>query len=155
MNLMLIHDFFIHEKIKEMNHYGFEYMSIGYQRSIRSNLFGYFVNNAWMHCYYDEKLYKDDPLLEASDILKDQPILWNALSLGTKKKASIMNLRYEVVGIRTGITLCTTTTTGIKRILAVGDMCDEQQMFEKYHASLPLFNECYKALDGYMQEHYV
>ncbi len=155
MKLNLIDDTFIKEKIHQMNKYNFSYISIGYQRSIHADMFGCFTNGAWMAHYNEEKLYKHDPLLEAGETLRDQPIPWNGLSLCTKKKASVMNLRYELAHINTGITICTTIRNGGRRVLAVGDCCDDREMLEKYQASLSLFNEFYKEVDSYMMEKYI
>ena len=155
MKLNVIDDAFIREKIQQMNQCYFSYISIGYQRSTYSDIFGCFTNSAWMTHYNEEKLYKHDPLLEAGEKLRNQPIPWNGLSLGTKKKASVMNLRYELAHINTGITICTTTKNGIKRVLAVGDCSDETLFFYKYQTSLPLFNDFYKELDAYMIEKYI
>lgn len=108
-----------------------------------------------MNHYNEEKLYQYDPLLEAGDKLKDQPIPWNGLSLCTKKKASIMNLRYAFAHINTGITMCTTTCNGVNRVLAVGDCNDETVMLEKYQIALPHFNRLYEEIDSYIMEKYL
>lgn len=155
MKLNIIDDTFIKEKIKQMNQCHFAYVSIGYQRSIDTDMFGCFTNSDWMNHYNEEKLYNYDPLLEAGDKLRNQPIPWNGLSLCTKKKALVMNLRYELAHINTGITICTSTKNGIKRVLAIGDCGDEYSMLQKYEHSQPLFNSFYHEIDLYMQEKYV
>ena len=140
LKLNILTDTFIVEKINQMNRCDFSYVSIGYQHSGNADIFGCFINHDWMIHYANEKLYKDDPLLEASDKFKNQPIPWNSLCLGTKKKVSVMNMRYALAHINTGITISSTTNNGVKRVLAVGDCCNENLIFEKYINSLPLFN---------------
>ena len=155
MKLNILNDLFIKQKIQDMNICQFSYISVGYQQHPSSDIFGYFTNDAWMYRYCLEKLYCFDPLLEAGDRLRGQPIPWNSLTLITKKKASVMNLRYELAQVCTGMTLCTTTSTGVKRVLAIGDTCHEYTFLEKYQNAFTTFKSLCVDLDTYVEEKYL
>jgi hypothetical protein len=155
MGLTLIETAFMKECLEVFFNQEFHYVSIGYQRSKKDPIYGFFTHKEWMNHYRENALFIDDPLLEISDQFKDQEIIWDMISLNTKKKASIMQQRYSLANVKNGLTISTVTKCGVRRVLALGVKEDQLTLLKKYSDFLPSLKAMYEDMDTHVIGNFV
>lgn len=131
------------QKLISLKEFGVQYISYGLEIS-PGKLVYFFSNYSWGSDYFKNRFFLSDPLIKVGKLVQEHPIMWESVPIETKEQKNIMESRFGLCSIESGISF-TRKRNNMFEVIAIGSKTDSSIILKNKFSLITSFcDDIYK-----------